>query len=171
MVAPRGFVTAPGLDGSRTRARSRALEAAESGLHVVEAHHQRRAELAAQREHQIHDLRAPGRVEAGDRLVGEDRPRLLGEHASGGDPLLLAAREPVRALEQLLVESHLRQRLPYAVDVFSGSGSPLLVFHESPKSADTAGGELSSRRMYLAGGSRTHTTMSPGYRRRPLLVD
>ena len=46
----------------------------------------------------IEHIRRRDRIEARDRLVGENEPTLLRQHAGDGDALLLAAGQRIRAL-------------------------------------------------------------------------
>src|SRR3989441_1386714 len=63
----------------------------------------------------LHDGMARGRVEAGDRLVGEHEVGLLHQRARDTDALLLAAGEGVGALERAIRDAH-------AAEVLEGKG-------------------------------------------------
>ena len=69
---------------------------------VVQADEQRAAAVGDHLAEQVHHFLGPGRVEARHRLVGEDQLGLLHEHPGQRHPLLLAAGEPVGALEELV---------------------------------------------------------------------
>ena len=55
--------------------------------------HERAAEIPVERDEELDDLLARGRVEVARGLVGQEQPRPAADGARDGDPLLLAARE------------------------------------------------------------------------------
>jgi len=76
----------------------------------VQVAQHRQAALAAQAAQQVEDQVSVFRVEAGDRLVGQEEAGALRQGASDRDALLLTAREAVGAAERLPEQAHAIQR-------------------------------------------------------------
>ena len=78
---------------------------------VVRGDHDGHAQVAVEPPEELEDL-VPGRgVELARRLVGEDDVRPVGEGHGDRDPLLLPARQPVRAEVGTVGQVHLAQQL------------------------------------------------------------
>ena len=81
--------------------------------------------LVGQVLHHPEDLADELRVEGAGRLVEQQHPRLHGQRAGDGDPLLLAAREPRRVLVPLVEQVHLVEVALRGRDGLRSRGSPL----------------------------------------------